>query len=55
MYLGGTDLWTHINHRGAGPHGTVGSTSDSRARGHGFNIRSGHILSFLLLLTQEGQ
>ena len=28
----------------AGPRGAVGSASDSRARGSGFDIRSGHIL-----------
>ena len=39
----------------AGRHSTVGSTSDSRARGPGLDIRSGHILSFLLQLIQEGQ
>ena len=33
----------------------VGRTSDSRAIGPGFDTRSGHILSFLLPLTQEGQ
>ena len=33
----------------------VGSVSDSRARGLGFDTQSRHILSFLLLLTQEGQ
>ena len=36
-------------------HGTVGSTSDSRARGLGFNTQSGHILLFPFLLIQEGQ
>ena len=39
----------------AGPRTAVGSTSDSRGRGAGFDIRSGHILSFLLSLIQEGQ
>ena len=39
----------------AGPHSAVGSASDSRARGPGFDTRSGHILSFLLPLIQEGQ
>ena len=34
----------------AGPRSAVGSASDSRARGHGFDTRSGHILSFLLPL-----
>ena len=35
--------------------GAVGSMSDARARGPEFNTRSGHILSFLLPLVQEGQ
>ena len=39
----------------AGLHSAVGSASDSRARGHGFDTRSGHSLSFLLPLVQEGQ
>ena len=39
----------------AGPRGAVDSASDSRARGPGFDTRSGHILSFLLPLIQEGQ
>ena len=34
--------------------GIVGSVSDSRARGHGCNTQSSHILSFLNLLIQEG-
>ena len=38
-----------------GPHSAVGSASDSRARGPGFDTRSGHILSFLLPLIEEGQ
>ena len=33
----------------------VGSASDSRARGPGFDTRSGHILSFLHPMIQEGQ
>ena len=33
----------------------VGKASDSRARGPGFDTRSGHKLSFLLPLIQEGQ
>ena len=33
----------------------VGSASDSRAKGPGFDTRSEHILSFLLPLIQEGQ
>ena len=33
----------------------IGSTSDSRARGPGFDIRSRYILLFLLQLIQEGQ
>ena len=39
----------------ARPRNAVGSVSDSKARGPGFNTQSGHILSFLLLLFQEGQ
>ena len=35
--------------------GAVGSACDSKARGLGFDARSGHILSFLLPLIQEGQ
>ena len=38
-----------------GPRSAVGSASDSRARGPGFDTRSSHILSFLLRLIQEGQ
>ena len=38
-----------------GPHSTVGSTSDSRARGSRLDTRSSHVLSFLLPLIQEGQ
>ena len=34
---------------------TVGSASDSGARGPGFHTWSGHILSFLLQLNQEGK
>ena len=34
---------------------TVSSASDSRARGPWFDTRSGHILSFLPPLIQEGQ
>ena len=33
----------------------MGSASDSRAKGPGFDTQSGHILSFLLPLIQEGQ
>ena len=39
----------------AGPRGAVGSASDSRARGPGFDTQYGNILSFLLPLVQEGQ
>ena len=39
----------------AGPRSAVGSDSDSRARGPRFDTWSGHLLSFLLPLTQEGQ
>ena len=34
---------------------TVGRAPDSKVRGPGFHTRSGHILSFLLPLIQEGQ
>ena len=33
----------------------VGRAPDSQVRGPGFDTRSGHILSFLLPLIQEGQ
>ena len=39
----------------ARPRSAVGSEPDSRARGPGFDTRSGHILSFLFPLIQEGQ
>ena len=39
----------------AGSRSAVGRTSDSRARGPGFDTRSGHILSYLLPLIQDGQ
>ena len=39
----------------AGPRCAVGIASDSLASGPGFDTRSGHILSFLLPLIQEGQ
>ena len=39
----------------AGPRSAVDSASDSRARYPGFDTWSGHILSFLLLMIQEGQ
>ena len=38
----------------AGPCSAVGRAPDSQVRGSGFDTRSGHILSFLLLLIQEG-
>ena len=38
-----------------GSRSSVGSASDTRSRGPGFDTRSGHILSFLLPLIQEGQ
>ena len=37
------------------PRSALGSASDLRARGPGFDTRSVHILSFLLPLIQEGQ
>ena len=39
----------------AGPHSSVGSTSDSRAQRSRVDTRSGLILSFLHPLIQEGQ
>ena len=39
----------------AGPRGAVGSAVYSLARGPEFDTRSGHILSFLPPLIQEGQ
>ena len=39
----------------AGPRSAVGRAPDSQVRGPGFDTRSGHILSFLLPLIQEGQ
>ena len=39
----------------AGLHGAVGSASDSRARGPGFDTQFGHILLLLFPLIQEGQ
>ena len=38
----------------AGPRSAVGKASDSRTRGPGSDTQSGHILSFLLSLIQEG-
>ena len=38
-----------------GPRSAVGRAHDSYVRGPGFDTRSGHILSFLLPLIQEGQ
>ena len=37
----------------AGPRSAVGSASDSKARGPGFDTRSDHLISFLLPLIQE--
>ena len=45
--------WTRLRFKLAGPRSAVGSASDSRDRGPGFDIWSGHILSFLLPLIQE--
>ena len=39
----------------AGPRSAVGRAPDLSVRGPGFDTRSGHILSFLLPLIQEGQ
>ena len=38
-----------------GPSSAVGSASNSRARGRGFDTRPGHILSFPFPLIQEGR
>ena len=53
--LRGPATTTELNRRSAGPRSAVGSASDSRTRGPGFDTGSGHILSFLLPLIQEGQ
>ena len=46
----------HYMLKNTGPHSTVVSASDSRARCPVFDTRSGHILSFLQVpLIQEGQ
>ena len=42
-----------ITFPGAGPRSAVGSVSDSRARGPGFDTWSGLILSFLLPLRYK--
>ena len=39
----------------AGPRSAIGSAFDSRSRSPWFDSRSGHILSFILPLIQEGQ
>ena len=39
----------------AGLRSAIGRAPDSYVRGPGFDTRSGHILSFLLPLFQEGQ
>ena len=39
----------------AGPRSAVGRAPDWYVRGPGFDTRSGHILSLLLPLIQEGQ
>ena len=43
----GDEIPRYILAQIAGPRGAVGNASDSRARGPGFDIRSGHILLFL--------
>ena len=40
--------------KATGPRSAVGRAPDSLVRGPGFDARSGHILSFLLPLIQEG-
>ena len=44
----------HSTRERSGPRSAVDSASDSRARGPRYDTRSGHILSFLLPLMQEG-
>ena len=47
----------HIRQGGwttAGPRSAIGRAPDSQVRGPGFDTRSGNILSFLLVLFQEG-
>ena len=44
-----------LTYHPAGLCGAVGSASVSRSRGHGFDTRSGHILSFFLPLIEEEQ
>ena len=39
----------------AGPRSAVGRAPDSLVRCPGFDTRSGHILSFLLPMIQDGQ
>ena len=43
-----------LSEKVAGPRSAVGRVPDSQVRGPGFDTRSGHILSFLLPLIQEG-
>ena len=50
----GTSEW-YMYTDGAGPRSAVGRASDLRDRDPGHNTRSGHILSILLPLIQEGQ
>ena len=38
----------------AGPRSAIGRVPDTEVRGLGFDTRSGHILTFLLPLFQEG-
>ena len=54
MYIN-FSLQRNLSTVGAGHHSTVGSTSDSRARGPRFDTPSVHILSHLLPLIQKGQ
>ena len=53
--LSGEALLPLSNFIWTGPRSAVGSASASRARGPGFDTRSGHVLSFLLPLIQKGQ
>ena len=48
-------LKSEFQQKGTGSCSAVGSASDSRASGPGFDTQSDDILSFLLPLIQEGQ
>ena len=48
-------MMAFFNVMGAGPRSAIGRVPDSQVRGPGFDTQSGHILSVLLPLFQEGQ